>query len=110
MVRKPPELPLTSAANAVTMLSSRLPRHRLGRFHHGGTRPHRPVPPTILEAFGRPGRRLAATTAAGDTSLELERVATVAGAVRRTLEAHFDCVLIDGDAPPDWLRDAFRLD
>ncbi len=30
-----------------------------------------------------------------DTTLEVERVATVAGAVRRTLEAHFDCVLID---------------
>ena len=31
----------------------------------------------------------------GDVVLDVERVATVAGAVRRTLEAHFDCVLID---------------
>jgi NTE family protein len=33
--------------------------------------------------------------ASGDVTLDVERVATVPGAVRRTLETHFDCVLID---------------
>lgn len=61
--------------------------------------------PAALEPVVEAAREAAALSAiptatgwrltAGDTVLEVERATTVAAAIQRTLDAHFDCVLVD---------------